>query len=546
MVILHLVSFNFGTLIQSPSVKKKRLIKTKMFMLKLMCNSAAALFFVISFVPSLFAQPGSLVPDYGDNGVVIAPPTQENQTDSQRSAAITPDDKMVTCGYTTTFDIYDAYLARFNTDGTQDNSFGTGGVVINSESPFTQYADVIAEPDGKLVVCGVRSETFSSQGHDCYVVRYNENGTPDSSFGNGGYFTTALSASTDGLMRILRLPEGGYVCLGRSGSGAAGIAVLLMLTESGTLDSSFGNGGVKTNLFSTVSPQGTSDIALSTDGNILALGGGDGVVKLAKFDLNGNLVSAFGDNGTVIVPTGRHLRVNTDGSILVMGELTSGTVQMVTYKFLSNGDVDTSFGSAGTSTYNSFGMDQFFNYLARPLLYPDGRYLRGWRHIITVNNEPKRKTALTWFNPDGSLAAIGEAVHDISPDPNAFSDQSPDHVVMDSNGDVFSYGTYQDEITQVQFIMKFFGDLNQVSVHESEQASGVSVYPNPASEFVFISGIACGDVREVIVYDAAGKRMESARVTSLKVDVSHLSTGHYTVMIRMADDTIHTTRFFRN
>lgn len=441
----------------------------------------------LGFSLKTYAQPGTLDVDFGSGGVVISPEMQTGFGDTPRAIAILPDNKIVTTGYSSTFDVYQAYISKYNTDGTPDAEFGSGGKVINTENYFTQYTDILAQQDGKIVVCGVKTQTFSSQGHDCFVARYNANGAPDNTFGNGGYFSTALSSSTDGILRILRLTDGRYICLARYGSGAAGIAALIMLTANGNLDPAFADNGLKTHLFSNTNPQGISDLALSTDGNILALGGGDGVVKMVKLDLNGNPVADFGTGGTVVVPTGRHIRVNQDGSVLVFGELSAGAVQMVTYKYLANGSVDSNFGSGGSSAYTSEGMGQFFNFTARPLLYTDGRYIRVWKQVTTVNGETKNKTALTWFDADGSLSAIGEKIHDISPNPAEFSNQVPEQAAMDANGDVFSFGYYQNATENRQFIMKFNGSPNLSSTSQYPEVDDLFIFPNPTSGRLYLN-----------------------------------------------------------
>lgn len=500
----------------------------------------------ILFNLNMVAQPGALFTSFANGGVLISPPMQDTLYDNPRSIAILPDNKIVTSGYSNTFDFYQAYLAKFNQNGTPDSSFGNNGVVMNDFTPFSQYTDIATEPDGKIVVAGVRSNTFSSQGHDCFVARYNQNGTLDNGFGSSGVFTTALSAATDGIMRIIRLTDGRYLCLARYGSGAAGIAALIMLTDSGSLDPTFAGSGIKTHLFSNVAPQGTSDIALSGDGKILALGGGDGVIKVAKFTLSGSVDSSFGNNGTVTVPTGRHLRVNTDGSILVFGESTvNGNQAMTTHKFLSNGAPDTFFGSNGTATYTTTGLTQFFNSLSRPLLYPDGRYLRTWRHLLTINGEQKRKVAVTWFNPNGSLATIGEVIHDISPTPAQYSDQQPEQIVMDANGDVFSMGYYQTDISGVQYINKYHGDLSITSAPEKISDSWLT-YPNPAQDVLYFTANNTAQIKTVTIHDNVGRTLGQYTPANSQLNISHLQAGMYLVTITSTTNQTQTVKVIKH
>lgn len=495
-------------------------------------------FFIINlltfFGSNTYAQPGTLISNFGNNGVVISPVMQNNLEDNPRAITITSDDKIVTTGYSSTFDLYHAYIAKYNIDGSFDTTFGSNGKVISSESFFTQYTDIISDEDGKIVVCGVKTPIFSSQGHDCFVARFNANGTPDTTFGSGGQFTTALSTSTDGLMRILKLADGRYITLARFGSGAAGIAALIMLTPNGNLDSTFGNGGIKTHLFSSTNPQGISDLVIADDGNILALGGGDGVVKLAKFNLSGNVVSSFGNNGTVVVPTGRHLRVLADGSLLVMGEIITGQIQMTAYKYLSNGTIDTSFGSGGTSLYSATGMTNVSGFASRPLIYPDGKFMRGWRHTIVTNGETKHKTAITWFNADGSVSNIGETIHDINPNPNEFSSQMPEHIIMDGNGDVFSLGYIDTPNESKQFVMKFKGDMNLGT--QELNVSSIKVYPNPFTDKINFDLEDSVSINSIELFDSLGKKVSIPNWENNQIQLAGLALGLYILKVSTMDN----------
>lgn len=490
--------------------------------------------FIIILGCKAYAQMGTLDSNFGNNGVVISPVMQTGLGDVPRAITVLQNNKLVTAGYSIGTNLYHAYLAKYNTDGTMDTTFGDGGKVISNESFFTQYYDIIAEPDGKVVVCGIKSNSFSSQGHDSFVARYLANGSLDSSFGTGGYFTTALSTSTDYIFRIVRLSDGRYITLARYGSGAAGIAALMMLTSNGNLDSSFGNGGIKTHLFGNAGPQGATDLDCSNDGNILVLGGGDGVIKMAKFNLSGNTVTNFGSNGTVVVPTGRHMRELTDGTILVLGEIVTGPVQMTAHKFLPNGVIDTSFGSNGTSTYSATGMTNVSGFASRPLLYPDGRFMRGWRHTIVMNDETEHKTAITWFNADGSVSNIGETIHDINPNPNEFSSQMPEHIIMDGNGDVFSLGYIDTPNESKQFVMKFKGDMNLGT--QELNVSSIKVYPNPFTDKINFDLEDSVSITTIELFDTHGKKMSIPNLENKQIQLGGLALGLYILKVSTMDN----------
>ena len=117
-------------------------------------------------------------------------------SDSVSSVAIQADGKIVAAG-----GLYnpatnnDTVLIRYNQDGTLDTSFGAGGIVINSLGINADSLQAIAiQPDGKIVVAGVANDGFSN---NMVVLRYNANGTLDTSFGTAGVATITFSAGDE-------------------------------------------------------------------------------------------------------------------------------------------------------------------------------------------------------------------------------------------------------------------------------------------------------------------------------------------------------------
>ena len=141
---------------------------------------------------------------FGAAGFASAPGSTDNLIGTTGELALQPDGKIVWAGsaavtvegsQSTVWEV-----ARFNASGTLDASFGTGGVVttelfapasINDEEIPTA---IVVQPDGKIVVGGVTSQALSNRGaallHGNAVVRYNPNGTLDTSFGAGGKVLT--------------------------------------------------------------------------------------------------------------------------------------------------------------------------------------------------------------------------------------------------------------------------------------------------------------------------------------------------------------------
>ena len=127
--------------------------------------------------------------------------------------------------------------------GSLDASFGTAGKVITSINTGSDKAYGVAlQSDGKIVVAGVT--TSPTTGNDFVCVRYNSDGTLDTTFGTGGIVTTDVQIGSDDVARSLAIQSDGKIILGGySDDGNQKKAALVRYNTDGTIDSSFGTTG---------------------------------------------------------------------------------------------------------------------------------------------------------------------------------------------------------------------------------------------------------------------------------------------------------------
>ena len=156
--------------------------------------SAAAIMLVFSASGQRAqAAGGDLDPTFGTGGQVMT--DFNHSTDIANAVALQPDGKLVVVGQTYTnndFSGEDFAVARYNTDGTLDTTFGTRGKVRTDFPGLAAVASsVLIQPDGKILVAGGAFPNFTFLG-DFELVRYNPNGSLDTSFGNGGIVTTSF------------------------------------------------------------------------------------------------------------------------------------------------------------------------------------------------------------------------------------------------------------------------------------------------------------------------------------------------------------------
>jgi uncharacterized delta-60 repeat protein len=188
----------------------------------------------LSSAPTAYAAAGDLDATFGTNGQVI---TAFSGFAAGNAVAVQSDGKVVVVGEESN----DFTVARYSSGGILDSSFGDGGKVTTDFSDNSDRAYAVAiQTDGKIIVAG-------STGSDFALARYNSNGTLDSSFGDGGKVTTNYSVSGPGDSgRAVAVQSDGKIVLAGYSYDSTEYEefALLRYNSNGILDSSFGSGGI--------------------------------------------------------------------------------------------------------------------------------------------------------------------------------------------------------------------------------------------------------------------------------------------------------------
>lgn len=307
---------------------------------------------------------GLLDPTFGSGGQVMTSFT--NYDDEARAVVAQSDGKIVIAGVTTAANSKtssDFLVARYNADGSVDTSFGSGGHTATDFKGLPDRANAVAlQPNtgGKILVAGYA--TMSNGYADFALARYNANGTLDTTFGNKGKVTTAFSGNSriqsmvvDGSGRIL-------VAGVSSGGISSGSLTLARYTANGALDTTFGSSG---KVITTLQVQGDQmQMALQTDGRIVVASSQSGPTTgstqfvTARFNSNGTLDTTFGTGGVVTTHVGSDdnsggVTIDGSGRILVAGWETGldpdGVQRNGEYllRYNPNGTLDAGFGTAG-------------------------------------------------------------------------------------------------------------------------------------------------------------------------------------------------------
>lgn len=268
---------------------------------------------------------------------------------SSQSVALQSDGKIVAVGRSVnaTTGLQTFALARYNADGSLDTTFGSGGKVITSfgGNGDTVANDVTIQSDGKVVVVG--SAGIVDNAHrSIAVARYNSDGTLDSTFGNGGKVATNFQAGSDDAASGVAVQNGGKLVVG---GGTSNHFAVVRYNTDGSLDPTFGTGGkVMTNMEGVyergVRPLVQSDGKLVLLGSTYSLAADHYTLAIARYNNDGSLDTTFGSNGKVntsIVDNATCSALQSNGKILVGG----GSSTLARYNL--DGSIDTTFGSNG-------------------------------------------------------------------------------------------------------------------------------------------------------------------------------------------------------
>jgi uncharacterized delta-60 repeat protein len=127
-------------------------------------------------------------------------------------------------------------LLRYNADGKPDNTFGNGGFASTADNRNDWGQTVTLMPDGKIVIVG---NTVSVPKYVASVVRHNHDGTLDRSFGKDGIVVMkAPPDSNNWVFAAVTQPDGKIVLVGRAKSGKTSEILVVRYKTDGTLDAS--------------------------------------------------------------------------------------------------------------------------------------------------------------------------------------------------------------------------------------------------------------------------------------------------------------------
>jgi uncharacterized delta-60 repeat protein len=272
----------------------------------------------------------------------------------------------------------EVFLTRLNSNGTLDTSFGLNGIVnLSATQPVFDIEPycLFIQPNNKILFGG---RTFNGNSLDGVLGRLNEDGQVDTTFGNNGLVSIDTGSLPNTAVfeyfNSIVLQSDGKIVLG---GGRTGINqtipdiydfLLVRLNQNGSLDQSFGFGGVVLTSFS-ASTESIQKIVVNQGGEIIVMGTlfdlvdeNNFKIALAKYNSSGNPVDTFGTNAFVYIDTnvinsnefGYDLDILANGKLIISGasKVSPNNIKMLIAKLNQDGSYDTTFSNNGIYLQN--------------------------------------------------------------------------------------------------------------------------------------------------------------------------------------------------
>jgi uncharacterized delta-60 repeat protein len=433
-----------------------------------MCKNTFSLILILCAAAGVFAQSPRVDLTFNGNGRSLVDFTPN--TDNVSEVLLQSNGKIVLAGtanrdtFSTSQTTYFA-LTRLNVDGTLDTTFGDNGKVATDFSPAAHNDIALAaaiQPDDKIVLSGLIQIT---QGGNVLIaiMRFNADGSVDTSFGTDGKVTTSFVSSTSNEIHDVTVtPSGEIVVAGHYWNGNSLQTGVMRLSATGTiLDTmtNFQDGGA-------AGYNSPNAVRVQPDGKIVTGGyfklGGQNVynIKLVRFNTNGTLDNTFGTGGVVWENAGINEVINDiellpDGRIVACG--TRGTDFLV-MRFLPNGQLDPSFGTNGrvVTTFNSSYA------IPEMVVRQNGKILLAGRSVNDI--------AVAYYNTDGtpdtSFDGDGKLAFTFGPGAQVY----PAAVAVDNVGRVVLGGASSEGLTLTAFAATRLKSLDVFPVTVSGRA----------------------------------------------------------------------------
>jgi len=520
--------------------------------LSLLAISVMSIFF-------LSAQtPGTLYHLFGDNGIVLTDYDFNGNNNNLVEASVLQADMKIVLGgatyyYGTSGSVRNIMITRYNSYGSIDLGFADNGIMVLQYGGSDDWlTDIAVQADGKIVAAG-----YSRNGDKTKMMalRLNTDGSLDNSFNVSGMKLIDFGPDTDAYGMSLGILDDGKIIISGYVTDTLNTythVAMCGLTSSGDMDIDFGHLGFKT--------YDINDHLCYVDemeiyNDRIILGGTflnenhDRVAMLSRYYLDGEVDYSFGNAGTTTVQLegdplfitreNNGMDVAPDGKILFTFNVYSGWLDrdFALLRLDQDGIIDNTFGTDGIVVHEM----ENNSYAVDVVTQADGKIIACGTY---KSPDPGSYDFLIIRHlEDGSLdsgfgeAGTGIVISNISPE-TWFADRSAS--VIFCNMDRLLVSGYADvELNDVDFAMACFNTGLSVGIDDlADPGEKLSIYPNPAQNHINISIPPGEALQEVSIINLAGQTLIHLKEHSTRIEISGLAEGVYILEAQLENTRI--------
>ena len=486
-----------------------------------------AVFLLLFTCGRVFSQINFLDGGFGVDGISYSSPFKP------AAMALQTDGKILVTGTPVTGSATKLY--RFNADGTLDHNFGNQGSATAGNA--TSYTGVRQQPDGKILLVG----TYAGGGlmgvstGTVTFAKFNPNGTPDISFGENGilkvpeYAQQSNQQKVASVAKVKFLSDGSIICAGSLGYlwvnplSAGPLSqrrmgpMVTKFNSDLSLDITFGSTGYVKIPYTTVLGTFTAMDVLS-DGSVITGLNKSGNILLYKYLANGILDTTFGVGGIKTVEIGSNddrindITVLANGKVLISGSKGNGSgLYAYTALLNSNGDLDQSYGINGVLTLT--GAPAMNERAMQTIILNNGMAVTGmqkWGYGYDFQSVFTTASGAI----DTTVANSGVIFTGM---PN---DEFLTCLMQQPDGKLLVAGYNENNC----IVMRY--NISSVLAQPSYNKLQLSIYPNPTDGIINISGLTDGTVASL--YNVSGQKLIEIIVKGeTQLNMNGLAKGMY-------------------
>ena len=347
-----------------------------------------------------FSQDGTLDPSFGNDGYVFT--DFYGQEDIPHEIGEQSDNKLIVIGSVTNGSDYLCTITRYHSEGEIDTTFGVNGSVELFGESYCVFSNLQIQNDDKIIVSG-------KLGDELIIMRFQSNGIFDPNFGTNGIVTFNFTNGFQSIKSTILLDDEKILLIGESEDTVN----IIKYNQNGIIDSTFGNNGVIS--FATELDSRVFEGKIQNDGKILVSArytdaNWDDYIIFYRFLENGDLDLTFGNEGAFDPNISFGFiyanPIEIDDSNRIVAAFGTYDEMLETYdssvyRLHPDGEIDNTFGNNGFHNLGSFSPSKI-------IIQPNNRILIGGGYSFFEGSSTAIKRVLENGSIDSNFLTINE------------------------------------------------------------------------------------------------------------------------------------------